>query len=314
MPSVAPPPLVVAAVGGNALQIRGRPPTRESQAAAAAVAANAVAGLAASMPARVLVTHGNGPQVGALAAALPDAPLYELDAATEGTLGVVLACALDAALAAAGVAAPPTTVVVTRVVVDGGDPGFRNPTKPVGPVLSPAAAAAATAAGVPLVQEPTGGARRVVASPAPLDIVEIASVRALADAGVPVVACGGGGVPVTRDGAERLTGVPAVVDKDAASALLAARLGATALLLLTDAPCVYDPDGWPDRAVPVPSPLTPAAARALAARLPAGSMAPKVAAAAAFVEATGGVAAIGELGAAGSLLGEGGVGTVVRVA
>jgi carbamate kinase len=306
-------PVIVAAVGGNALQQRGRPPSRESQAAAAATAAASLAALAAATPARVVITHGNGPQVGALAAALPDAPLDELDAATEGALGVVLACALDAALAAAGVAAPPTTAVVTRVVVDGDDPGFRHPTKPVGGVLSAAAAAAATAAGVPLVHEPAGP-RRAVASPAPLDILELPAVRALVDAGVPVIACGGGGVPVVArggGGGGRWAGAAAVVDKDAASSLLAVRLGAAALLLLTDAPCVYDPDRWPDDKVPVPSPLTVAAARALVARLPAGSMAPKVAAAADFVEATGGRAAIGELSAAAKMM-RGEAGTLIE--
>ena len=304
-------PILVAALGGNALQKRGAPPSRQAQAEAAAVAANAVASLAASQAARAVLTHGNGPQVGALARALPDSPLDELDAATEGTLGVVLACALDAALAAARVPAPPSACVVTRVVVDPADPEFQRPTKPVGPVLTQEAADAAAAAGEPLVHEPTG-ARRVVASPSPRAIVELEALRALVDAGVPTICAGGGGVPVVESEGRRFQGVAAVVDKDAASALVATALGATTLLLLTDAPCVYDPDRWPGERVPVPSPLTAADAAALASRLPEGSMGPKLAAAAAFVAASGGrgVAAIGALEDAEKLVG-GVAGTLV---
>ena len=310
-PPPATTPILVAALGGNALQKRGAPPSRHAQAEAAAIAAKAVASLAASQAARVVLTHGNGPQVGALARALPDSPLDELDAATEGTLGVVLACALDSALAAARVPPPPSACVVTRVVVDPADPAFRRPTKPVGPVLSKEAADAAAAAGEPLVQEPTG-ARRVVASPAPRAIVELEALRALVDAGVPTICAGGGGVPVVEGEGRRFEGVAAVIDKDAASALLATALGASTLLLLTDAPCVYDPDRWPDERVPVASPLTAADAAALAARLPEGSMGPKLAAAASFVAASGGraVAAIGALEDAERLVG-GEVGTLV---
>lgn len=289
---------------------RGQPPSREAQSVAAREAAAAVARLAAAadVPPRIVVTHGNGPQVGALARAQPDTPLDDLDAQTEGAIGVMLANALDAALRDAGVAAPPSACVVTRVRVDAADPAFARPTKPVGPVLSEEAAAAAAAAGEALVREPTG-ARRVVASPRPRAIVEIDALQALVGLGIPTICCGGGGVPVIEDQGGHFRGVAAVIDKDAASALAAVALGASTLLLLTDAPCVYDPARWPGEEVPVPSPMTAAAAAALAQKLPEGSMGPKLAAAAEFAR-SGGRACIGALQDAERLV-AGEVGTMI---
>jgi len=316
-PQPAAPPLLLAALGGNALLRRGEPPTPAAQAAAARAAAASIAraARAAGPGTRIVMTHGNGPQVGLLATALPTTPLDVLDAQTAGWLGVVLANALDKALIAEsgkgdGSVYERAAVVVTRVAVDAGDPALLTPSKPVGPVLTPAQADAARSAGFAVVAEPGGGARRAVPSPTPVAVLEAASLRLLADAGVPLVCGGGGGVPVVVRGDGSVEGVDAVIDKDALSALLATSLGASALLLLTDEAAVWDPDAWLEgRRVPVASPLTAADADALAERLPAGSMRPKVRAAAAFARG-GGVAAIGGLGDADRLL-SGEIGTLV---
>jgi carbamate kinase len=190
--------------------------------------------------------------------------------------------------------------VLTQVRVDPADPAFARPSKPVGPVYD-ADEVQDLAVRHHWSVAPDGEAgssdwRRVVASPPPLEIIEIDAVRVLLDAGVLVVCAGGGGVPVAADG-DRLTGVEAVVDKDATSALLAEQLGAERLVLLTDVDAVID--GW---GTPEARPIGATTAAALTARtaspasaFAAGSMGPKVAAACSFVERTGGRAAIGSL-------------------
>lgn len=214
----------------------------------------------------LVVTHGNGPQVGAELERFPEKPLHAAVARTQGELGSQLALALGG------------VCLVTHVEVDAGDPAFGEPTKPIGPWLPERPPA-------PAIHDPERGWRRVVASPAPLAVVELESIRALVEAGTTVVCCGGGGIPVAGG-----RSVEAVIDKDRASALLGAALGAGRLVVLTDVDAVYRNFRAPsEQAVPR---LTPAEADAMLPDLPAGSMRPKLEACAAFVRATGGEALV----------------------
>lgn len=293
-------PLAVVAVGGNALARRGEPITWEVQAANAARAAAALAAAAAHH--RLVITHGNGPQVGLLASQTerdPDTrlPLAALDAETEGAIGHLLVLALGAELAAA-----PVVAVVTHVEVDQGDPAFAAPSKPVGPVLGEAEAVLAQQERGWVVAADGPGWRRVVPSPQPLGVLERGPIALLADAGCVVVCGGGGGVPVARLPGGGLRSVDAVIDKDLTSALLAVELGADRLVLLTDVDAVYR--GW---GTPVAAPIRTievGTVRALGEASPfaAGSMGPKVEAACRFVEATGRPAAIGALDDAAAVL------------
>jgi carbamate kinase len=241
---------------------------------------------------RVVVTHGNGPQVGAelirseLAAreAYP-LPLDVCVASTQGEIGFLLQQALGAALGAAGVRRPVATVLA-QVAVARDDPGFARPTKPIGPFYSRTEAEARRSLGWVMVEVPPHGYRRVVASPEPLEIVEEPVIRTLAEAGIVVITLGGGGIPVVRN-AHRLTGIEAVVDKDASSALLAIRLQVDRLVLATDVDRLYLDFGTAsarglDR-------VTCDDLRRLAAagHFPPGTMGPKVDAAIRFVEAGG---------------------------
>ncbi len=276
---------VVAALGGNALLRRGEPADAEAQLANVAVAATSLAAIAREH--ELVVTHGNGPQVGLLAlqaAAYVDVAPYPLDvlgAESEGMIGYMLDQALVNELPGRDVAS-----LLTQVLVDAGDAAFAHPSKPIGPVYSRAEAERLAAErGIDVA--PDGDAwRRVVPSPEPQAIVELDSIRVLLDAGVLVVCVGGGGVPVAREESGALRGVEAVIDKDLAAALLADQLCADALLLLTDVPYVELDHGTPD-ARPLRA-ATPDELRALG--LAAGSMGPKAEAAARF--ATGGRRAV----------------------
>jgi len=256
----------------------------------------------------LVITHGNGPQVGLLAlqsdtGAGGVAPygLDALGAESEGMIGYLL----QQAVRNAAPHRPEVATLLTQVIVDADDPAFSHPTKPIGSVY-PDAAAAHRAGGGSWTIAPDGtGVRRVVASPKPRRVVELPIVEHLLDAGVVVVAVGGGGIPVVEDDNGMLHGVEAVIDKDLASALLAIGLGAQRLLLVTDVDAVHDDFGGPnDRAVRSAS---PEALRRL--QVPAGSMGPKVEAACRFAE-SGGVAVIGSLDSL-PLLVEGGSGTTV---
>lgn len=284
-------PLVVVALGGNALLRRGQPLEAATQLANVRVAAERLARLAHGR--RMVVAHGNGPQVGLLAlqnAAYGGARPYPLDvlgAQTEGMIGYLLEQEISNRLGPGRSVA----TLLTRVEVDRGDPAFRRPTKPIGPVYSAAERDAADQPGWTWVPD-GAGFRRAVASPAPQRIVGLRNVRALLERGTVVVCAGGGGIPVARmPGSDRLEGVEAVIDKDHAAALLARQLEADLLLIATDVDGVYLDYGQPgQRAVRRASP------QALAAlSLPAGSMGPKVGAACDFVRATGRRAAIGAL-------------------
>ena len=283
-------PRLVVALGGNALLRRGEPMTAEIQRGHAGEAMAAVADLAQEHD--VVLTHGNGPQVGLLALqalAYLDVPPYPLDvlgAESEGMIGYVLEQELSNRLP--GRAA---VTVLTQVVVDPEDSAFENPTKPIGPVYTEEQARRLQAERGWAIARDGDHFRRVVASPQPLRIVELSAIRMLVDAGAIVVCTGGGGIPVTMNGAGTLRGVEAVIDKDLAGELLARSLEADFFLMLTDVPAVMRDWGTADE-----RPLaraTPAELRTM--QFANGSMGPKVEAACRFVEATGNPAAIGAL-------------------
>ncbi|AJY45528.1 carbamate kinase [Martelella endophytica] len=283
--------LVVAALGGNALLKRGEPLTAENQRANVREAAHALAGIVKAGH-RLVITHGNGPQVGLLAlqgaAYKPDEayPLDVLGAETGGMIGYMIEQELENALDHA----QPVATLLTQVVVDGRDPAFGNPTKFIGPVYEREEAEARAKAAGWFIAADGDKWRRVVPSPAPKEIPDIRVLRLLLDQGVIVICTGGGGIPVLRLPDGSMIGIEAVIDKDAASALLAQQLKADALLLLTDVDAVYRSFGTPDEAAIAE--LSPGEARAL--DLPAGSMGPKIRAAADFAS-HGGLAGIGRL-------------------
>ncbi len=294
------PPLAVVALGGNAMQ---RPGGDDSVAAdfehTAETAKHLVAFAAAGR--RLVVTHGNGPQVGnhllrselgVERGGLPYLPLDVCVADTQGGMGYMLQQSLSNAFHEAGLPAVVTSLV-TQVIVDAQDPAFGDPSKPVGGMISSDKVDEYRGLGWKLKEDKArGGWRRVVASPNPTEIVEASAIRAMVAEGVIVVAAGGGGVPVVQDERGRLSGAPAVVDKDLASALLAADLKADALLILTDVEKVSLDYGGPHER-PLDH-LTVAEARDLRDRgeFPAGSMGPKVESLCRFVEARGGTGVI----------------------
>ena len=299
---------IVIALGGNALLRRGEPAEAETQRRNIAAAVAAIADLAAEH--EVIVTHGNGPQVGLLALqgdayeAVAPYPLDVLGAESEGQIGYLLDQELVNALGGRSVA-----TLLTQVIVDLDDPAFAHPTKPIGPVYDRETAERLAVERAWCVAPDGAHHRRVVPSPEPRSIVELETLRLLVDAGVLVVCVGGGGIPVAVDRDGRLRGVEAVIDKDLAAALLARGLGAYALLLLTDVPAVQENWGTPDaRDLGL---ATPRELRALS--LAEGSMGPKVEAACRFAEATGGIAGIGALADARAIL-RGERGTTVSVA
>lgn len=269
---------IVVAIGGNALTAAGD--DWDAQLAEARAVADEVVALRAAGHELVL-THGNGPQVGTLALAMPEQPLDVLTAMTQGQIGYMLETAIGARTR--------TAALLTRVVVDPGDPAFTKPTKPVGPFYDgERARALALQHGWAVAEDAGRGWRRVVASPRPVQVLGAENVRTLLDAGVIVIAGGGGGVPVTAGRA----GLPGVIDKDRCSAELALTIGADLLVLLTGVPRVALDYGtrW-ERELAV---ITVAdAERALAeGEFPPGSMGPKIESAGRFVEAGGGRAVI----------------------
>ena len=297
---------VVVALGGNALSpARGTGSVEEMREALTATA-KALADLVAAGTSLVL-THGNGPQVGRLllqqelaADEVPPMPMDVCGALSQGQIGYLVAQALDNALRRRRLEARVLTLV-TQVVVDGRDPAFRRPSKPVGPSYErPVAQAIAQTSGHVFAIQRDGRWRRVVASPEPVRFVEQGPLVALVDSGNVVVAAGGGGVPVVEHRGQ-LRGVEAVVDKDRSAALLAQAVGADLLLILTEVERVQTGFGTPSARVL--DQLTVAQARALltAGEFPEGSMGPKVEACVRFVE-TGGRAAIGSLSQAAAVL------------
>jgi carbamate kinase len=292
-------PLVVAALGGNALSPPDKPFDAAEMNASIAAAADALASIAGTHD--LIVTHGNGPQIGYLSENAPKTPLDVLGAESEGWLGYAIELGLSNRLPGRT-----TLSVLTRVVVAADDPAFAHPSKPVGPVVSAAEAKAlGDAQGWPFVPD-RGGFRRVVPSPHPLEVIEAEEIGFLVRSGAIVVCVGGGGIPVVRDEKGLLHGIDAVIDKDIASALLALQLGADALLLLTDVPGVYA--DWPSRENLLRDTTTETLAPLALAD---GAMGPKVGAAIGFVSGGGRFAAIGALDQAAGLL-AGDAGTILR--
>ena len=287
---------LVVALGGNALLRRHERADVESLRANVSAAVRTLAALAPSH--ELVVTHGNGPQIGLLAlqaAAYPEVSMYPLDilgAESDGMIGYLLTQALTSQLPGRHVAA-----LLTQVVVDPADAAFDNPSKPIGPVYDRAAADVLESERGWWIGPDGDGFRRLVPSPEPKRIVELATIDLLVRAGVLVVCVGGGGIPVALDEGG-LHGVEAVIDKDLSAALLATNLHADALLLLTDVDGLYQ--SWGTATARRVAAAHPSAVRRLP--LPAGSMGPKAEAAARYAEATGRPAFIGSLDAAGAML------------
>ena len=278
----------VVALGGNALIRAGDKGTAAEQAARLRETAAALAPLLSSGSA--VITHGNGPQVGSellrqerAADEVPPLPLYLAVAQTQALIGALIVSEVGAATGR------PLACLLTHVVVAEDDPAFERPTKPIGPFYSSEQARSfERERGWTVVEEQGRGWRRTVPSPTPLEIVEVGQIRTLVEAGTIPVVCGGGGIPVVRrDG--RLLGADAVIDKDRASAVLAAALGAERLVILTDVAAVKRGFGTPDEAEI--RELTITQAEELLPELAEGSMRPKVEAALAMARA-GGVAVI----------------------
>lgn len=282
---------VVVALGGNALLERGQPLTASVQRANVRVAARALAPVA--LRHELVVTHGNGPQVGLLAlqaTADPSTdplPLDVLGAETEGMIGYMIEQELGNVLPFEKAIA----TVLTMVEVDPDDAAFAAPVKPIGPVYDePEARRLAAARGWSVAPDGADW-RRVVASPEPLRVFEVRPIEWLLEKGAVVVCAGGGGIPTAYGPDGALVGVEAVVDKDKASALLARQLEADVLVLATDVAGVYLDWGGPDERLL--GRVTPVELARLA--LPPGSMGAKIDAARDFVEATGRRASIGAL-------------------
>jgi len=285
---------VLVALGGNALLKRGEPMTEEVQRGNIRVAAHALAPIVEHH--QLVLSHGNGPQVGLLALqadAYKDVEAYPLDvlgAQTEGMIGYIIEQELGNLLPADVELA----TLLTMIEVDADDPAFADPTKFVGPIYDDATAEALAQQKGWVFKRDGDTLRRVVSSPAPKRIVEIVPIRLLLDHGVVVICTGGGGIPTAvMPGHEHaLEGIEAVIDKDFASELLAREIDADLFVMATDVDAVYEGWGTPEqRAL---SEVTPEELRATS--FPAGSMGPKVNAAIRFVEATGKRAAIGALG------------------
>jgi carbamate kinase len=301
---------VVAALGGNALLQRGEALTAENQRRNVRAAAQSLAPLVAEH--ELVISHGNGPQVGLLAlqgsayTEVEPYPLDVLDAETEGMIGYVLQQELGNELPLE----QPIVTLLTQIEVDPDDPAFADPTKPIGPLYTPSQCERLRSEKGWSFKPDGESMRRVVASPLPRQIIGLQPVRWMLERGAVVVCSGGGGIPVAYTdelvpAGRRLVGVEAVIDKDMASALLAQELGTDVLAIITDVDAVYVDWGTPrQRAIRRARP-----AELAASEFAAGSMGPKVAAACAFVE-KGGRAVIGSIADAAMLV-RGEAGTVV---
>jgi carbamate kinase len=298
--------LVVIALGGNALVRRGQPAEVEIQRKNIRLAAKAIALVAREH--QVVVTHGNGPQVGLLAMQaeaykrVKPYPLDVLDAETEGAIGYLIEQELCNQL-------PEQQIVtlLTQIEVDLRDPAFARPTKPIGSVYSETEAKQLAKERGWTVAPDGNFYRRVVPSPEPKRILELPTIRLLVKVGALVVCAGGGGIPVVVTPAGSICGIEAVIDKDLATALLATELQADALLLLTDVDAVYD--NWGTLEARPISLTTPQQLSNYS--FASGSMQPKVEAACRFVKASGGMAGIGKLEDAAEIL-RGNSGTIIR--
>ena len=281
---------IVIALGGNAMLQRGQPLEASIQRENIRKAAEVIARVAKDH--EVILTHGNGPQVGLLAlqnaayTAVSPYPLDVLGAETAGMIGYMMEQELYNQMPGAQVA-----TLVTQTLVDNNDPAFQNPTKFVGPVYSKEDAEALAAEKGWDIKADGEYFRRVVPSPMPQSIVEVDMVKKLSEMGALVICSGGGGVPVRKDEEGKLSGVEAVVDKDLTAALLAEQMGADALVIMTDVRAVCINFGKPDQ-----EEIHKASTKSIMELdFPAGSMGPKIESCANFVEKGGRFAAIGSL-------------------
>jgi carbamate kinase len=279
--------ILLVALGGNALIRKGQAGTIEEQFNNLKGPMRQIARLSTRY--RILITHGNGPQVGNLLLqqeccnAVPKMPLEILVAQTQGQIGYMIESVLDSELMALGIhTEQPLVSLLSYVVVGEQDPAFLNPSKPIGPVFPPEMASK-----LPYrVVETQGGYRRVVASPKPIDIVEKREVRKLIAMGFIVICCGGGGIPVVREG-RAFHGIDAVIDKDLASARLAAEVGVDTFLIATDVEGVALDFGGPGEKYLKAMTLADSDRLLKAGQFPPGSMGPKVEAAMQFISGGG---------------------------
>jgi carbamate kinase len=283
---------VLLALGGNAMTAADGSATPDAQRAAIAAAMESVAGLIAAGH-EVVITHGNGPQVGNLlvknelaAAVVPPVSLDWCGAQTQATIGFTILNALERSLAAVG-ASRPVAAIVTRTRVDEDDPGFARPTKPVGRFLPYEQARPLIEHGQLWEDRGEKGWRRMVASPEPVEVLETGTLMTLLDAGYVVVAAGGGGIPVVRDKQGGVRGVEAVIDKDLTAAVLARSVEADVLVIATDVDHAIIGYGTPEAEAVRTVTLEQMRDIAAAGHFASGSMGPKVEAAMRFVESGG---------------------------
>ncbi len=285
--------LIVVAFGGNALHPENERGTQKEQMRNALRAAKHISTLF-QKGYHILLVHGNGPQVGSILIQMEEAstkvPPFALDVAvamSQGSMGYMIMTALQAVLNRRKIHVP-VSCVLTRVLVDENDPAFLNPTKPIGPFFTAYRASRLMKLKRWTVIEDAGrGYRRVVPSPKPIDIIDLEAIRKLTDQGFLVIACGGGGIPVVKDEKGRIRGVEAVIDKDYTSALLAQKLNASMLLILTNVEkvAIYyrsPQEKWLDRIT-----LSEVKRYYEAGHFPPGSMGPKIQAAIDFLEQGG---------------------------
>jgi len=276
-------PILLVALGGNALIKKGQEGTIEQQFANLKVPIRQIARLSTEY--KIIITHGNGPQVGNLMLqqdycdAVPKLPLEILVAQTEGQIGYMIESTLDEELMKLGIDFKPLVTLITYVVVDKNDPAFKNPTKPIGPGLSKDEAARIE---YPVLKT-SKGYRRVVASPRPVTIIEKREIQKLIDMDFIVICCGGGGIPVIRKG-RAFNGVNAVIDKDLASARLAEEVGADIFLIATDVEGAMLDFGRKNQKLLRFMSLKETSRYTKEGHFPAGSMLPKVEAATQFVK------------------------------
>lgn len=276
--------ILLVALGGNALVRKGQVGTVEEQFENLRVPIRQIARLCRNY--KILITHGNGPQVGNLLLqqqccdSTPKLPLEILVAQTQGQIGYMIESTLDSELMALGIdTQKPLVNLITYVVVDENDPAFKNPSKPIGPIYTKEKAAA-----LPYPTRKTAkGYRRVVASPKPISVVEKREIKKLIQMDFIVICCGGGGIPVIREG-RTFCGVNAVIDKDLVSTKLAQEVGVDILLIATDVEGVALNYGQPNQKFLRTITLEEAARYLKEGQTPAGSMGPKIEAALKFVQ------------------------------
>ena len=281
-----PKPTLLVALGGNALVRKGEAGTVAQQFKNLAVPIRQVARL--SRDYRIIITHGNGPQVGNLllqqesCGDVPKLPLEILVAQTQGQIGYMIESTLDSELMDLGIHVKPLISLITYVVVDENDPAFSSPSKPIGPAYKRKKDAPS---GYPVIKT-AKGFRRVVVSPKPVTIIENREIKKLINADFIVICCGGGGIPVVREG-RAFQGVDAVIDKDLASARLAEQVDVDIFLIATDVPGAALNYGTPDQKFLSKIDIKAAQNYIAKGHFPAGSMAPKMQAAIQFIRSKG---------------------------